>query len=64
MRELSAHPDPQALGLIQTTMREQWIKPAAVSDSSILKLLLLQLHRGEAEAIALASAMPADMVLI
>jgi hypothetical protein len=64
VRELSAHPDPQALGLIQTAMREQWIKPAAVSDSPILKLLLLQLHRGEAEAIALASEMQADMVLI
>ena len=64
VRELSAHPDPQALGLIQTAMREQWIKPAAVSDSPLLKLLLLQLHRGEAEAIALASEMQADMVLI
>jgi predicted nucleic acid-binding protein len=64
VRELSAHPDPQGLTLIQTAMREQWIKPTGVSDSPILKLLLLQLHQGEAEAVSLASEMQADMVLI
>jgi uncharacterized protein len=35
-----------------------------VGDSRLLRLLLLQLHQGEAEAIALATELKADMVLI
>ena len=38
MRELSAHPDPAALALLQTAMRDQWIKPAGTSDSHLLKV--------------------------
>jgi hypothetical protein len=36
----------------------------AVGDSRLLRLLLLQLHQGEAEAIAFATELKADMVLI
>ena len=50
MRELSAHPDPDALALLQTAMRDQWIKLSVADDSHLLKLLLLQLHAGEAGA--------------
>jgi hypothetical protein len=64
MRELSAHPDPDALALLQTAIRDQWIKLSFADDSHLLKLLLLQLHAGEAEAIALAAELRADMVLI
>ena len=64
VRELAAHPDPDALALIQTAMREQWIRPADASDSRLLKLLLLQLHPGESEAIALATEIQVDVVLI
>jgi predicted nucleic acid-binding protein len=64
MRELSAHPDPVALALLQTAMRDQWIKPAVASDSHLLKVLLRQLHAGEAEAISLAAELQADIVLI
>ena len=64
MRELSAHPDPDALALLQTAIRDQWIKLSFADDSHLLKLLLLQLHAGEAETIALAAELRADMVLI
>ena len=64
MRELSAHLDPAALALLQTAMRDQWIKPTVTSDSHLLKVLLLHLHAGEAEAISLAAELQADIVLI
>ena len=63
-RELAAHPDPAARARIQAAMQEGWIKPAVADDSPLLKLLLQQLHRGEAEAIALAIQIQADMVVI
>jgi hypothetical protein len=50
-RELAAHPDPIA----------QNITP---QDSGLLRVLLLQLHRGEAEAIAFATDLKADIALI
>ena len=62
--ELAAHPDPAAAMDIQAAIREQWIRTATPGDSRLLNVLLLDLHRGEAEAIALASEMSADMVLI
>jgi predicted nucleic acid-binding protein len=62
--ELAAHPHPVAQATIQAAMRDQWIKIGTPRDSSLLRLLLLQLHRGEAEAIALATDINADMVLI
>jgi uncharacterized protein len=62
--ELLAHPDPPAKNLIQRAIEEQWIKVGKVGDSRLLRLLLLQLHQGEAEAIAFATELKADMVLI
>jgi uncharacterized protein len=62
--ELPAHPDPPAKNLIQRAIEEQWIKVGKVGDSRLLRLLLLQLHQGEAEAIAFATELKADMVLI
>jgi len=53
--ELLAHPDPPAKNLIQRAIEEQWIKVGKVGDSRLLRLLLLQLHQGEAEAIAFAT---------
>jgi hypothetical protein len=63
-RELASHPDPVAHAAIQRAIREQWIHVGAVQDSHLLRLLLLQLHEGEAEAIALATELKADIVLI
>ena len=62
--ELAVHPDPVAQVSIQNAMRDRWIQVRTATDSGLLRLLLLQLHRGEAEAIALATDLKADFVLI
>jgi uncharacterized protein len=62
--ELAAHPDPIAQAMIQNAIRDKWIQIRAPQDAGLLRLLLLQLHRGEAEAIALATDLNADFVLI
>lgn len=63
-RELALHPDPDALAAIQDALNSQWIRTAPVSNLHLVSLLSLQLHRGEAEAISLASEMKANVVLI
>jgi uncharacterized protein len=60
--ELAVHPDPAARGAIQTAIHEQWIKTA--QTSTLLSILLSSLHKGEAEAIALATDLKADLVII
>jgi predicted nucleic acid-binding protein len=62
--ELAVHPDPVAQATIQTAIHAKWIQTRTPQDSGLLRLLLLQLHRGEAEAIALAIDLKADFVLI
>ena len=62
--ELAAHPDPAARDAIQNALGEEWLRIKTTQDSRLLQLLLLQLHRGEAEAIALATDLKADIVLI
>lgn len=63
-KELMAHPDPDSQTAIQNAIHDQWIEIATPRDSGLLRLLVLQLHRGEAEAIALAAELKADVVLI
>jgi uncharacterized protein len=63
-KELMAHPDPVAQDIIQSAIREQWIQVGTTEDSRLLRVLLLQLHQGEAEAISLATDLKADIVLI
>lgn len=62
--ELAAHPDPVAREAIQNAIRENWLKVETLQDSRLLRVLLLQLHLGEAEAIALATDLKAGIVLI
>lgn len=62
--ELTAHPDPIAQAMIQTAIREQWIQVGTPQDSRLLALWLLELRREEAKAIALATDLKADIVLI
>jgi hypothetical protein len=62
--ELAQHPDPVAAAAIKDAVRDQWLRTAPTNDSRMLHLLLRYLHRGEAEAIALASEMNADIVII
>jgi uncharacterized protein len=64
MKELMAHPDLAARETIQQALRDQWMRLVATRDSTILRILLSQLHRGEAEAIALAIDLSADVVLM
>ncbi|MEZ4961470.1 MAG: DUF3368 domain-containing protein [Saprospiraceae bacterium] len=44
--------------------KEDWIKPTALSDASMLPDLLKKVDKGEAEAIALAVELKADFLLI
>ena len=62
--ELAAHPDPVARAAIQTAIGGQWIKTAIPRTSTLLGILLSSLHKGEAEAIALAIDLNADIVII
>ena len=63
-QELAAHPDRIALDSIQAAITAQWIRTAVTQESHLLKILSPQLHRGEAEAIALAADLKADFVII
>ena len=45
-------------------IREKWIKTALPQSSTLLGILLSSLHKGEAEAIALATQLGADIVII
>jgi len=44
--------------------RAQWIVPMAVRDDALVRVLRVELHPGEAEAIALALELGADLVLL
>lgn len=62
--ELNAHPDPAALATIRAAIEDGWIQVTPAIDSPLKRILTVQLHRGEAEAIALAAERRADIVLI
>src|SRR5215472_7669018 len=63
-QELDAHPDPAASAAIQAAIREKWIQVASPAPSRLLNVLSLHLHRGEAETIALAADLRAEVVII
>ncbi len=63
-QELDAHPDPAALAAIQAAIREKWIQLASPAPSQLLSVLSVYLHRGEAEAIALAADLKAEAVIL
>jgi predicted nucleic acid-binding protein len=62
--ELIAHPNATALAAIQNAIQERWIQTASPLPSHLLSVLSPHLHRGEAEAIALATDMKAGIVVI
>jgi len=62
--ELNAHPDPRTLEAIREVLDRGWIRCASPAKSRLLDVLLLHLHRGEAEAIALAVDLSVDLVVI
>jgi predicted nucleic acid-binding protein len=53
-----------AVQAIQRGLGEEWIKTQEVKNESIVRLLQTTLDRGEAEAIALALEISADLVLL
>ena len=63
-KELKAHPNPVALAAIEAAIRDQWIRIATPQDTPLRRMLLQQVHLGEAEAIALAADLKADTVII
>jgi predicted nucleic acid-binding protein len=62
--ELADVPDGAVRTTIDQTRQVGWLKGQAASDANLVNLLTLELHRGEAEAIALALEMKADWLLM
>jgi predicted nucleic acid-binding protein len=62
--ELIRVPDATALSRIQAAIADGWICVCSVADTEVVELLETGLHRGEAEAIALASQLHAQVLLI
>ena len=63
-QELKAHPDASALTEIENAIRDNWIQLGAPSRSRLLPTLSYPLDLAEAEAIALATEINADVVLL
>jgi len=62
-QELAAHPDPNAIAVIDSALR-QWIRVVPTQDTPLYRMLRRQVDPGEAEAIALAADLKADIVII
>lgn len=50
--------------MVDEALRTGWLKARAASDAALVNLLTVELHSGEAEAIALALEMNAARLLI
>jgi uncharacterized protein len=64
LRELHLHPDPQARDVIQAAVDEQWLVAVEVVPTAALKLFRTLVHDGEAEALALAIQISAEILLV
>lgn len=53
-QELALHRDPVAIAAIESALRD-WIPIVKPEDTALRRMLLRQIDRGEAEAIALAT---------
>jgi predicted nucleic acid-binding protein len=62
--ELDALPDVAARTAIGQAIKDGWVEVLDVKPKPLLNLLLLDLHRGESEAIALAAELQAEIILI
>ncbi len=62
--ELQNVPDPAVRKAVDEAKRRGWLKSRPASDAALVSLLTLELHPGEAEAIALALEMKAEYLLI
>jgi predicted nucleic acid-binding protein len=62
--ELEHLSHPLARKEIHQSQHDGWIKPKPLRDDKVARLLAADLDRGEAEAIALALELPADLILL
>jgi predicted nucleic acid-binding protein len=62
--ELDQLGHPAALKDIRQAIQDGWIKPRALREDKVARLLAATLDPGEAEAIALALEMSADLILV
>lgn len=62
--ELHALNHPAGLASVQGALAAGWLMPTAVRNASTVRAFGLSLDRGEAEAIALAMELPADLLLL
>ena len=62
--ELGQLPHRAALAEIQQALQDGWIKPQALREDKVARLLATDLDPGEAEAIALALELSADLILL
>ena len=63
-KELEDAPDETVRRAIDKARDEKWLRTRQASNAKLIRLLTLELHHGEAEAIALAVEMDADRLLI
>ncbi len=63
-RELSRLSNTDATSALEQAFRDGWLAQRALRDDRIVRLLTPPLHRGEAEAIALAVEIAADLILL
>jgi len=63
-RELKALSNPRARAAIETALKEGWIEVGTVKSLPLTRLLTVNLHQGESEAIALAVEQNASWVLL
>jgi len=62
--ELEGVSHPSANATIQRAHADGWLKPRDIHQDHIVRFLLSDLDRGEAEAIVLGIQLPADLVLM
>jgi hypothetical protein len=63
-RELKALSNPRARAAVESALTQGWLEVRAVGPFPLPKLLSLNLHEGESEAIALAVEVNASRVLL
>ncbi len=62
--ELQNIPEPAVRMVIDEALRAGWLKVRSASDAALVSLLNVELHPGEAEAIALAVEIKPEWLLI
>jgi predicted nucleic acid-binding protein len=62
--ELQTIPDPTVRVVVDAALRAGWLKVRSASDAALVSLLNVELHPGEAEAIALAVEIKPEWLLI